>query len=268
MTQKNSVAAVVVVYNTRCDESSTLKALKKLEDKSIKILVYDNSTRDFGNREYCQQHGWIYLGGEGNNGISKAYNACIEYLKAEKTEGILCLFDDDTDVDISYFDTLLKAAENSESKIFVPLIYAAGRLISPCRLGHGHRVTMFENEAEALSYSGNDLSAINSGMAIDLSVFDGYRYDENIFLDGVDHNFMTDMRQKGVGVTVFEYRCNHAFSGAERPSKEAAHTRFGIYSKDYAYILKDDKLSYLRLVGKRAIKLCIQYKTFAFLRMI
>ena len=114
-------------------------------------------------------------------------------------------------------------------------------------------------------FIGNELSAINSCMAIDLSVFDNYRYDENIFLDGVDHFFIMQMREKGIKPYIFDYRCDHAFSGVEHPSKEAVKTRFRIYKKDYAYILKNDRFSFIRLVGKRALSLCLKYKTLEFL---
>ena len=269
MEQKaKSVAAAVVVYNTTCSDSPTCQALKDLKDLNIKVLIYDNSTRDYGNRDYCDRQGWVYLGGKGNNGISVAYNTCIDYLKAEFPVDIICLFDDDTKIDGSYFNMLLEAEKESKSNIFVPLIYSADKLLSPGKLSSGHRSEPFADEEEALSYKGDDISAINSCMAIRLSVFDDYRYDENIFLDGADHHFMTDMRERNEGVTVFSYRCDHAFSGSERPSKEAAMIRFSIYAKDYAYILKKDKFSYWMLVGKRALKLCLQYKTLEFLRLV
>jgi GT2 family glycosyltransferase len=268
LSENITIAAAVVVYNTKCEDSPTCKALKELDVNNIKVIIYDNSTSDYGNCDYCEKQGWQYLGGKGNNGISVAYNACIDYLKNEYPVDILCVFDDDTEIDRSYFDMLIEAEKNSKNNIFVPLIYSADKLLSPGKLSSGHRSEPFKNEEEALNYEGNDISAINSCMAIRLSVFDDYRYDENIFLDGVDHHFMIDMRERNEGVTVFSYRCDHAFSGSELPSKDAAKLRFSIYAKDYAYILKNDKLSYWKLVGKRALKLCLQYKTLEFLRLV
>ena len=43
-----SFAAAVVIYNTACQDSPTCRALEKLS--GITVLIYDNSTRDFGNR--------------------------------------------------------------------------------------------------------------------------------------------------------------------------------------------------------------------------
>ena len=73
-----TVAAVVVLYNSTCSDSSTCKALQQT-DLPGQVLIYDNSTRDMGNKAQCEALGWTYLGGDGNKGLSKAYNACIDY---------------------------------------------------------------------------------------------------------------------------------------------------------------------------------------------
>lgn len=256
-----SFAAAVVIYNTACQDSPTCRALEKLSD--ITVLIYDNSTRDFANRAYCEKAGWVYLGGQGNLGLSKAYNACIDYLKENPVADMLCLFDDDTDLEPAYFEALEKARAQG-GRIFAPMIFAGGGLISPCILHKGHKVQMFAGEEEARAYTGENLSAINSCMAIDLEIFKDFRYDENIFLDGIDHNFTQAM--KGEKIHLLDYRCNHAFSGTEKPPKASALVRFKIYAKDYAYILRNNKAAYLRLVGKRALRLTAQYKTLAFLK--
>lgn len=261
-------AAAVVVYNVFCGDSPTCQALENLSDSSLSVLIYDNSTRDFGNRAYCEQKGWFYLGGHGNMGISKAYNACIDHLMGHAPADMLCLFDDDTHISAEYFTALQQACLNSEANIFVPLIYAAGNLMSPCILDNSHRVTPFADGEAALSYTGDKLSAINSCMALRTSLFANFRYDENIFLDGADHNFVLEMRQRGEAIQVFPYRCDHAFSGTEKPPVTSALVRFRIYAKDYGYILRNNKAAYLRLVGKRALRLTVLYKTPAFLKAL
>lgn len=261
-------SAAVVIYNKTCADSPTCQALKTLQNTTASVLIYDNSTADYGNRVYCEENGWVYLGGNGNMGISKAYNACIDYLTEQNFEGYICLFDDDTHLDPSYFSLLQQACERAEENIFVPLIIASGKLISPCILNPTHRVTMFQDTQDALSYNGDSLGAINSCMALNMKLFARHRYDENIFLDGVDHNFVLQMRQKGEKIKVFPYRCDHAFSGVEKPPVKSALVRFQIYAKDYRYILRNHKFSYLRLVGKRAVKLTLQYKSPVFLKAL
>ena len=261
-------AAAVVVYNGFCGDSPTCQALKALSQLPVSVLIYDNSTSDYGNRAYCEENGWVFLGGDGNMGISKAYNACIDYLVNHDPADMLCLFDDDTHIDPSYFTSLQEACEGAKENIFVPLIYAAGNLMSPCILDSAHRVTPFSDQDAALSYKGDHLSAINSCMALRTTLFADFRYDENVFLDGVDHNFVLQMRQKGETIRVFPYRCDHAFSGAEKPPIKSAQVRFRIYAKDYGYILRNDRKSFLRLVGKRALHLTLQYKSLTFLKIL
>lgn len=254
-----TVTAVVVAYNIHCADSPTCRALEAVPD--IPVVIYDNSTKDMDNRAYCEDRGWCYLGGDGNVGLSKAYNTAIDHIKRHAPTDRICLFDDDTELDARYFEALDVA---DDGQILVPLIFSAGQLISPCRIDTDHRVHTFDDAQAALDYEGKDLSAINSCMAIDLSIFDEYRYNENIFLDGIDHHFMLDMHPRGVSVSVFDYHCNHAFSGYERPSKQAALIRFGIYAKDYAYILRHNRRAYRRLVGKRALHLTLTYRSLLF----
>lgn len=268
MTKNPKIAAAVVVYNMSCTDSPTCRCLENLgRQENITVVIYDNSTRDFGNRGVCENKGWVYLGGEGNVGISKAYNGCVEYLLSGCAADVLCLFDDDTELGADYFPLLRQAMETGD-RIFVPLIRAGGNLISPCKLHSGHRVEMFDSEQAALEYSGGEISAINSCMALDLSLFADYRYDENIFLDGVDHYFLSEMKRRGERIRVFPYRCVHGFSGVQKPPKQSALTRFKIYAKDYKYILRGDRKAYLYLVGKRVLRLCAQYRTLEFLRYV
>ena len=126
------IFAAVVIYNRSCADSETCRALAGCR---VPVLIYDNSTRDMGNEAQCREKGWTYLGGKGNDGISKAYNGCIDHLKQQGKQGYLCLLDDDTQVSQGYFDAMSRQTE----KIVVPLIYSAGRLLSPCRLSKGHR---------------------------------------------------------------------------------------------------------------------------------
>lgn len=263
-----SITAVVVVYNVRCENSSTCRALMKGCGENVRVLIYDNSTSDYGNADYCEKQGWFYLGGSGNVGLSKAYNAAVDFLRENTSTDMICLFDDDTDVRSDYFDVLAREArKRSESGVFVPVIEAGDRIVSPFIEKKGHRVKTFKTSAKIFEKGFEKLGAINSCMAIRTSVFDDYRYDENIFLDGIDHKFISDMRKRGIRLEVIGYTCTHSLSALERPSKESAVARFRIFSKDYRYIFGKNKLAYLFLVGKRALRLTAQYKSLRFIRL-
>lgn len=265
-----SFAALVVVYNQSCQNSPTCRALaNRKRVPPFPVLIYDNSTRDFQNRAYCEQQHWIYLGGTGTNaGLSKAYNAGISYCKEHSLASVICLFDDDTHLEESYFEELTQALLASDRKIFVPLIYTERSLISPGLLKPKYKIRGFQTEEEALHYTGNELTAINSCMAIDLSLFNDYRYDEAVFLDGIDHRFLSDMKQRGEAIQVFPYRCRHEFSGESIPPKEAALHRFSIFRKDFRYLFRNQKSIFWRVVGKRALKLTVQYRSLSFLKIL
>lgn len=261
-----NITAVIVVYNQACAQSITCRRLAEM-DIPLQVIVFDNSTRNFGNRAYCDEHGWVFLGGQGNQGLSKAYNGCIDYLKDQSYDGYICLFDDDTEVTADYFRALEKAIAQG-GQLFVPLIYADGRLLSPCRITPAHKAILFPDEETALGYTGRDMSAINSGMAMALSLFDNYRYDEHIFLDGIDHTHIRKLAERNIRPAILDVRFHHQFSGDEKPAMEGALFRFGLFARDYAYIFRDCKRHYWYLVGKRALRLCGQYKTLAFLKAL
>lgn len=263
---EREIAVIVVLYNVTCGESTTCQALQRLE-KPVPVIVYDNSTRDMGNRQACRELGWTYLGGEGNRGLSVAYNAGISCLRDRNWQGLVCLFDDDSAFDEGYFQCLRAVSRKSESHIFVPVILSGTSILSPMELLPNQRVRRFANQQELEAYRGEHLSAINSGMAVDICLFDNYRYDEHIFLDGIDHTFVADMKKRGEGLYMMPYHCIHGFSGDQNPAKEAALGRFGIFAKDYSYILRKQRSQYWRLVGKRGLHLTIKYKSWAFARI-
>lgn len=264
---KQPVAAIIVVYNQTCTQSLTCQQLLALGKDAPQIIIFDNSTRDFGNRDFCRSAGWVYLGGQGNLGLSKAYNTCIDYLKDQGFKGFICLFDDDTEVSEAYFRTL-ESAVAAGGQLFVPFIYSGEQLLSPCRITPSHKSILFSDEKAALAYRGQDVSAINSAMAMDIALFDDYRYDEHIFLDGIDHTHLQKMAEKNIRPVFLDVRFHHSFSGNEKPPKAAAVTRFRIFARDYAYIFRKNKTRYWFLVGKRAVRLTLQYRSPVFLRIL
>lgn len=264
----SQLCVLVVVYNVHCSESTTCQGLLRIPDLQAKIIIFDNSTRDFENESFCREHNWVYLGGAGNVGISKAYNTGIDYARQRTEAQYVCLFDDDTNIDKDFFVTLHESLANSSGNIFVPFIYSGRQLLSPSLIRPHMRIKPFAGENEAMQFKGMNVTAINSCMTIRLSLFDSYRYDENIFLDGVDHNFLNDMRVAGERVQIIPYACLHDFSGNATISEDAALFRFNIYAKDHYYILRNHKFSYYCLILKRMLRLTLRYKSLRFFKII
>lgn len=265
---EESIFVVIVLYNKYCADSSTCMSLRATGAAAQRVVVFDNSTRDYGNAQYCLENGWSYLTEGANVGLSRAYNKCIDHIRRTTHEGYVCLFDDDTTVDAGYFLALRKAIIEKKRTIIAPTVYSGGRLLSPCFINK-HFITRRLQSAEELGAIPEDrLSAINSGMAVHLSLFDNYQYDENIFLDGIDHKFLYDMKCRGEVPYIMPYACFHDFSGDMMPGEETAGIRFRIFLKDYAYILRDMRMAYLFLAIRRTIRLTLQYKTGRFVRML
>lgn len=259
-----SIAALTVVYNTCCAESETCRSLLAQSRPPRRVLIFDNSTQDMGNRDFCRSQGWEYLGEGENLGLSKAYNRAIEHCRDMDW---LCLLDDDTGLPADFFQT----AEESmtalpDTDIWVPILTQNGRILSPWRDGVRRSRRFFGSMEECLSAPAGDLLAFNSGMLARMKIYADYLYDERIFLDGVDYRFLSDMRARGKLLGVIPAVCSQNFSGGERQEKSAALARFRIYSKDFRTVYEGQRLKYMSLVGRRALHLTLIYKDSRFLR--
>ncbi len=227
------ITAVVVLYNTAYAESATLKSL--LPQTDVRVVVCDNSTRPMGNEvlpNECPQATYLSMGG--NVGLPKAYNAALDSLKGQ--DGIVCLFDDDTEVGEDYFSALRAAVEeHPDADIYLPTVYDALGLMSPC-----HLVGVKTSRVKAPEDLEEDkISGINSAMAIRLRVFENYRYDEGYFLDCVDHAFLRDMRSQGKKIAVFTADLFQNFSGADFYNTRSGRVRFRIFYKDFYRFCSD-----------------------------
>ena len=251
---------LIVVYNKDCREL-TDKFLN-LKAAGASVIVYDNGHRTYDNSQVCKDAGVVYLGGNGNKGLSVAYNETISYCLRFSEKGMICLFDDDTSIPPDYVSAVMQYAEDGSS-ILLPLLYSGETLISPAVLKKDFHCRFFSSFEEAQSYRGSSFTALNSGMAIPLKLFLDYHYDERLFLDGIDHHFMADMADKKVPFRVMNFQLEHHLSAMEKPSLESALHRFNIYQKDIRVFAEK---RWRRILFRRILKLTLQYHTFAFVK--
>lgn len=184
--------AAIVVYNSFLEESETLVNLKKIKRHDIDIIIFDNSDDDTykkQNLDYAFENTWKYLTDGQNVGLSRAYNRIIDFLGEQR--GIIIWFDDDTQITQEYFD-VLKNSLDEDIDIYTPVIQAQnGKFYSPNEEG------FFKNK-QLKSLDGyirqKKFNAINSCTAVNLELYDNYRYDENLFLDQIDHDFFRSQR--------------------------------------------------------------------------
>ncbi len=220
------IYALIVIYNKRCIETVACKCLRDIE--GIRVILADNSTEPNDNMEFAKKVGWEYVGMGGNAGLSRAYNRAID--RITDPNGIVCLFDDDTKVGAEYFDILAKKARlEPKTKVFLPLVFDEIGLLSPSVI-QGFAVKRVTDTTEITPET---INGINSGMAIRREVFSDYHYDENYFLDCIDHAFLRDMKRRGYPISVFDARLSQAFFANSDPDVSTLIRRFRIYKKDF-----------------------------------
>lgn len=249
---------LVVIHNITCGESIACRSLRSQKDSDFRVLIYDNSDSDINIRADCAENGWTYLGGSGNRGLPAAFNCALDLLRSQKAEGHICLLDDDTRLEPDFIAEVKAAAENKAADVLLPVLSQNSRIISPWR-EKGRRY--FASYEECIAEPEENLLAFNSGMTVSLDVFSDFRYDERLFLDCVDISFLSEIKKRGRSIAVIHAFGEQSFSGAEKPPRNEAMSRFGIYTKDMlTFYGRRSALGRLRLL-KRALHLALIYGT-------
>lgn len=256
--------ALVVLYNKKCENSITLTKLLEYKEK-LNIIIFDNSTNsDYinNNKEFSEKYKIKYYSQNKNIGLSKAYNYIIKR-KDILTGDYIIILDDDTILTDSYFQELF-SLDISKFDIVLPKVISNDSMISPCKVINDCRICKINLEEKINQYK---LSAINSGMIIKLSVYDQMLYNEELFLDYVDHDFMRQIRKNNSEIFVMNSSIFQNFSRDQVNSIDSEIFRFKIFKKDYKkYCLNCGKRFFYYLsITRYKIKKCIKYKTLKFL---
>ncbi len=222
------IATLIVIHNRRCEESPSCEGLSS--DPFAHVLVMDNSTEENDNALYCARRGFGYVTMGGNMGLAKAYNRGIAWIKENTDATHVLLLDDDTTLPENFVtSTAAFIQQTPQAQIFVPRVTDEQGLLSPCRID-GLHVTRVSAPEELTPET---FTAINSGMVIDLTLFEEYAYDEAYFLDYIDHAFLRDMKEQHVRVAVTKQTLKQAFAANERGNKRAAKRRLAIFKQDF-----------------------------------
>lgn len=257
----SDLIAIMVVYNTEITESRAYKCV--LNEKNIKVIVCDNSTVENNNKELVEKDGNIYISMQGNKGLSKAYNKAIDYIMNNHLDEIeyIILMDDDTYFPHEYFNEIKEKLSKSKLDIYLPTVVdesgKAGYLSpSIMRNGYCHRA----DDIKAIKQ--DELCGINSGMVIRKDTFKDYRYNEDIFLDYVDHNFIREMRSLGRNTGVINTVLKQSFSSSS-DTKENSKIRFKIFKKDINIFYRhgfSDRLMFHYVIFRRKVNLFQKFK--------
>lgn len=231
------IYAILVDYNQPLDQSPSYQALNRQKD--IITIVCDNSTNVEIDQAQVQKDGNVYLSMHGNRGLPKAYNRALDHIEEENPimEGFVMLFDDDTEIPDAYFDCVRKAIQKEDADIYLPLITDERPdlgYLSPSIL----RDVYMHRTKDPWSLTAEEICGINSGMVIRLSLFANYRYNEDLFLDHVDHDFIRTMRKRKTKINIMNTELHQHFSAFETDGTKAIN-RFSILKKDMREFYKE-----------------------------
>lgn len=253
------IMAIVVIYNKSCAVSTTLRTLEQYAPK-LPVMIYDNSTKDYSNANYAKKHHFSYLGDGKNIGLSKAYNQCIKELRGS-TDYVIIL-DDDTTLTEEYFTEVYQCTKEKKADILLPQVKSGDHIISPIILEPHEDVV----PAGAGLLKGEWTTGINSGMVVQMDIYDKVWYNEDMFMDYVDHEFMWRVHREGFKVYGLKAEIFQAFSMDEKPPVEQALKRFRIFKQDFAIYHREIGVSYKPILWKLGLEKALAYRDIRFLR--
>lgn len=253
--------ALIVLYNKNVYDSITYNFVKKY--KNIRLIIFDNSDESFRlkNKDYCDSRDIIYYTLDKNIGLSKAYNYCIN--KIEK-KGYIIILDDDTTLTDKYINEVFEIVEENIKSVCLPIIIANEQIISPVQVQFNCRIKI----AKSLStLNSRNISAINSGMLLKLKIFDDLVYNERLFLDYVDHDFMKQIRKNKIDITIMNSIIKQNYSRFQLNDINSELRRFKIYIKDFKIYCREchNLLFFYLSTAKYRFYQFIKYKSFKFL---
>jgi len=265
---KTRVYIIIVMYNMSCIESVTLNNIDKFGLKDdMNVIICDNSTDDYSiNKVYCNNKKYTYIDMNGNKGLSKAYNAAINRI-LDKDAWII-LFDQDTEVSEDFFTKMEKSIEDFPNIfVHVPIVMDTAGILSPTMITN-YNIKRIKDPF----INSSDLSAINSGMLINLKVFAKIGlYEESLFLEYIDHYFIRRYKENNGEIIVVDTKLFQNYSENNHTKIEGDLKRFSIYLKDFKIFCNTSfygKLYYYVKILYRGIKLSLIYKNLRFIKKV
>ena len=272
------VNIIMVIYNKYFLESITFKCLnsnleikRSIDEGHICIYMYDNSTSYYDNKRVLSINGIRYYSQNENIGLSKAYNYVIDRISLNSQDYIVIL-DDDTEITQSYLNYLYwlsyEKTDFQRDLILLPIIKSNkdNSLFSPSRFDDLFRSEKVDNIEDL---KGHKITGINSGMIISSNVFAKLKYNEKMFVDYIDHDFIRRAYMEGFSTSIIENELYQSIS-SEEDNEAKALSRFKIFKNDYYVYCKEcnKTLHYRISIFIHAIRSALKYRNISFFKYL
>lgn len=215
---KSEMLAVIVLYNTRLEDSvtyTTLNASIKASSlsSSVGIVVYDNSSVSQV-IDASLSSNLVYVNDAENGGVSKAYNYALDLARQSESEWLL-LLDQDSKLPPDFVNNCLsdlRLQQNNYSiAAIVPTVYCGSKLISPCKVGWGGK--LFPIKSHNVRQPDCEITAINSGALVKVAFLNSIGgFNTEFWLDMLDHWLFHTIFVNGRGVALGKNSIDHILS--------------------------------------------------------
>lgn len=253
------ISIIVVIYNIYLNKSESLASIIHSCMQNIEVIVCDNSDdKNIDNSLLALEYDISYLKMNGNEGLSKAYNRAVEIAKGD----FICIFDDDTYIENTFFTQIKSYIESWPSSIIIPIVIANKAIFSPVEILF-YRYKPIKN----IHAIPSEISAINSGMVIPKKVFQLCKYNEDMFLDCIDHDFIRRAKQRGIEIVVAKDIILKQNYSRYTDNKEQTLKRIGLFIKDYKIFCNDTflhRIYYYLDVFIMKVRYSVKFKTIDF----
>jgi glycosyltransferase involved in cell wall biosynthesis len=245
--------AVLVLYRRALAESPTVVSLNccLTACPPIDLFVYDNSPEPqavelAGTRMRVEYHH-----NPSNPGVSTAYNEGARIARRAGKKWLLLLDQDTIFPENAMTAYAGIATVHPEVKLFAPLLFSDGLLLSPCgfRLGAGYHLK--EVPSGRMQLDGRGI--LNSGMLVDLDAFEAVGgFDERIPLDFADHDFCRRFAIRFGESLIIDLACKHGFSNREESTIESALVRYALFCRGARQSIR----SFPDMVARPVVAIC------------
>lgn len=259
----NQILTIIVLYHCKLENSRTYRTLRP---SSTDLLIFDNSENKQDISHIAKNAVYVFNGG--NLGLSKCYNMAAKYAEENGYDWLLFL-DQDTDFSEISISDYQKAILEGTCDMIAPLVKAGEFIMSPMNFKHNF-ARLSKKTFQGIE-DVNNISIINSGMCVSLNAFYNVGgYNENVFLDYSDHEFVRRFKKKYSSVYILPQKAYQDFS-VKSDNRESALARYKLLCQSIRGCEREnlkDNFWFAFVVTKRALSLCMSLRSLIPLKIL